>query len=185
MLASVTSFWTTNLLIKKKISCLFCWESNCLYDASPIQNTITRCVIIFIINDIQNRQWVNCPHAYQWVYIDGMLAKNPPKIKIVIEESRRTQEYKIWGEFTYLKKVRVGCLYSSRELSWIPWYEGNFLKERRIPRSRDLLPINGRFDCAIGSLVVVCKLFSCMDIWVGSTRIPCGTLGHWVVRKGG
>ena len=36
----------------------------------------------------------------------------------------------------------------------------------------------------VGFLVMVRKLFPCMDIWVGSTRIPCETLRHWVVGKG-
>ena len=51
---------------------------------------------------------------------DGVPAKNPPKVKSVIEESSRTQECKSWGEYTYLEKFRVWCLYSSGELTQIP-----------------------------------------------------------------
>ena len=43
--------------------------------------------------------------------------KDPSNIKSVIEESPRTQECKSYGEFTYLKKVKVCSLYSNGELT--------------------------------------------------------------------
>ena len=53
-------------------------------------------------------------------HANGCTAKDPLKVKLVIKESSRTQECKSEGEFTYLKRVMVCCLYSSGELTRVP-----------------------------------------------------------------
>ena len=47
----------------------------------------------------------------------GVPVKDPLKVKSVIKEFSRTQKCKSEGEFTYLKRVIVCCLYSSGELT--------------------------------------------------------------------
>ena len=88
---------------------------------------------------------------------DGVPTKDSPKVKLVIEESPRTQERQSRGEFMYLKKVRVCGLYSGGELTWIPWYKGISLKREGSQDNWDHLPTYKRSDCEVGSLVVICK----------------------------
>ena len=96
------------------------------------------CKIMFLFDDAQKSSvsWSStlhtCANGCTWRTkeknqskdINGVPAKNHLKVKLVIEESPRTQGCKSQGEFTYLKKCKVCGLYSGTELIWIPWHGG-------------------------------------------------------------